>query len=47
MVTAADMASAVLDRVAAFDVFVAVAAVADYTPAKVSSIKIKKDAAPR
>ena len=46
VVNAADMASAVLERVADFDVFVAVAAVADYTPAKVSSIKLKKDGAP-
>src|SRR5437660_1785840 len=34
VVSAADMASAVLERVASCDVFVAVAAVADYTPAK-------------
>src|SRR5439155_17269197 len=46
VVSAADMASAVLERVSGFDVFVAVAAVADYTPAKVSSNKIKKDGAP-
>ena len=46
VVSAAEMASAVQGRVAAFDVFIAVAAVADYTPTKVSAAKIKKDGAP-
>jgi phosphopantothenoylcysteine decarboxylase/phosphopantothenate--cysteine ligase len=45
VVSAADMASAVQERVAAYDVFVAVAAVADYTPENVSATKIKKDGA--
>ena len=42
VVSAADMAQAVLARVAAADVFVAIAAVADYTPAKPSERKLKK-----
>ena len=46
VVSAAEMASAVLERIPDFDVFVAVAAVADYTPAKVAATKIKKDGAP-
>ena len=46
VVSAGEMASAVLERVAAFDLFVAVAAVADYTPEEVSAAKIKKDGAP-
>ena len=45
VMSAAEMASAVLDRIAGFDIFVAVAAVADYTPAKVAATKIKKDGA--
>jgi len=44
--SAAEMASAVLERIAACDIFIAVAAVADYTPAKVSQAKIKKDGMP-
>jgi len=40
--SAADMAKAVLARVAEADVFVAIAAVADYTPAKPSERKLKK-----
>ncbi len=40
--SAADMAAAVLDRAAHCDVFIAVAAVADYTPESVSTTKIKK-----
>ncbi len=44
--SAADMAKAVLDRVASCDVFIAVAAVADYTPENVSATKIKKTGAP-
>ena len=36
VVSAAEMAAAVFDRVTAFDVFVAVAAVADYTPRNAS-----------
>ena len=44
--SARDMADAVLARVGDADVFVAVAAVADYTPAKVSEKKIKKSGAP-
>jgi len=40
--SAADMAEAVMSRVREQDVFVAVAAVADYTPAQSSSRKIKK-----
>jgi phosphopantothenoylcysteine decarboxylase / phosphopantothenate---cysteine ligase len=41
--SAAQMADAVSANVAASDVFVGVAAVADYTPAKVSAQKIKKN----
>jgi phosphopantothenoylcysteine decarboxylase/phosphopantothenate--cysteine ligase len=44
VVSAADMAAAVMERVAACDVFVAVAAVADYTPNAPSATKIKKSA---
>jgi len=44
--SAREMADAVLARVHDADVFVAVAAVADYTPAKVSERKIKKSGAP-
>ncbi len=40
--SAAEMLAAVLERIAAADVFVAVAAVADYTPAAVAQQKIKK-----
>ncbi len=40
--SAADMAQAVLDRVDDADVFVAIAAVADYTPAAPSERKLKK-----
>ena len=40
------MAEAVLARVHDADVFVAVAAVADYTPAKVSEKKLKKSGSP-
>ncbi|MFO1414433.1 MAG: bifunctional phosphopantothenoylcysteine decarboxylase/phosphopantothenate--cysteine ligase CoaBC [Burkholderiales bacterium] len=43
--SAADMAREVLARVDACDVFIAVAAVADYTPAAPSAQKIKKSAA--
>jgi len=43
--SAREMADAVLARVGSADVFVAVAAVADYTPAKVSEKKIKKSGA--
>lgn len=43
VVSAADMAGAVMKRVAACDVFIAVAAVADYTPEAASATKIKKD----
>jgi len=46
VVSAAEMATAVQERVAAFEIFIAVAAVADYTPVTVSSTKIKKDGAP-
>jgi phosphopantothenoylcysteine decarboxylase/phosphopantothenate--cysteine ligase len=46
VVSAAEMATAVQERVAAFDIFIAVAAVADYTPVTVSSTKIKKGGAP-
>jgi phosphopantothenoylcysteine decarboxylase/phosphopantothenate--cysteine ligase len=42
VVSAADMAKAVLARVAEAEVFVAIAAVADYTPAKPSERKLKK-----
>jgi phosphopantothenoylcysteine decarboxylase/phosphopantothenate--cysteine ligase len=44
--SAADMAAAVLDRVAQSDVFVAIAAVADYTPVQPSGRKLKKRDAP-
>ncbi len=44
--SARQMADAVLARVGDADVFVAVAAVADYTPAQVSERKIKKSGAP-
>jgi phosphopantothenoylcysteine decarboxylase/phosphopantothenate--cysteine ligase len=44
--SAADMAAAVDARVAQCDVFVGVAAVADYTPDHVAERKIKKDGAP-
>jgi phosphopantothenoylcysteine decarboxylase/phosphopantothenate--cysteine ligase len=44
--SAADMAAAVTARVAQCDVFIGVAAVADYTPAEVSTQKIKKANAP-
>jgi phosphopantothenoylcysteine decarboxylase/phosphopantothenate--cysteine ligase len=44
--SAADMAAAVDARVAQSDVFVGVAAVADYTPDHVADRKIKKDGAP-
>ena len=40
--SASDMATEVLDRVAGSDVFVAIAAVADYTPVQTSERKIKK-----
>jgi len=44
--SAADMAAAVGERAGTCEVFIAVAAVADYTPASPSSRKLKKDAAP-
>lgn len=44
--SAREMTDAVLARVDSIDVFVAVAAVADYTPAKASEKKIKKSNAP-
>jgi phosphopantothenoylcysteine decarboxylase/phosphopantothenate--cysteine ligase len=44
--SAADMAAAVTTRAGACDVFVAVAAVADYTPAEPSARKRKKDGKP-
>ena len=44
--SAADMAAAVNARVAGCDVFIAVAAVADYTPAEPSERKLKKDGTP-
>jgi phosphopantothenoylcysteine decarboxylase/phosphopantothenate--cysteine ligase len=44
--SAADMATAVDAQIASCDVFIAVAAVADYTPDKVAEKKIKKDGAP-
>ena len=43
--SALDMRAAVLEQVAGQDVFIAVAAVADYRPAKVSTDKIKKSGA--
>jgi phosphopantothenoylcysteine decarboxylase/phosphopantothenate--cysteine ligase len=45
VVSAGDMLGAVKERVANADVFVSVAAVADYTPRKVSEQKIKKSEA--
>ena len=45
VVSAGEMATVVLNRAAAFDIFVAVAAVADYTPERASATKIKKDGA--
>jgi phosphopantothenoylcysteine decarboxylase/phosphopantothenate--cysteine ligase len=45
VVSAAQMAEAVDSAVGASDIFVGVAAVADYTPQKVSAIKIKKNGA--
>ncbi len=42
MTNTAQMADAVLARVAGCDVFIAVAAAADYTPAEASDRKIKK-----
>jgi phosphopantothenoylcysteine decarboxylase/phosphopantothenate--cysteine ligase len=44
--SAADMASAVAARVARADIFIAVAAVADYAPAKAHASKLKKTRAP-
>jgi phosphopantothenoylcysteine decarboxylase/phosphopantothenate--cysteine ligase len=44
--SAAEMLAAVLAHVAAADLFVAVAAVADYTPAAVAAEKVKKRDAP-
>jgi phosphopantothenoylcysteine decarboxylase/phosphopantothenate--cysteine ligase len=44
VVSALDMRAAVLERVAATDIFIAVAAVADYRPAKREEQKIKKSA---
>jgi phosphopantothenoylcysteine decarboxylase/phosphopantothenate--cysteine ligase len=46
VVSAGEMAAAVLERATACDIFVAVAAVADYTPDKPLAAKIKKDGAP-
>jgi phosphopantothenoylcysteine decarboxylase/phosphopantothenate--cysteine ligase len=46
VVSAAEMADAVLARVGRHDVFVAVAAVADYRPAEVHQRKVKKRDAP-
>jgi phosphopantothenoylcysteine decarboxylase/phosphopantothenate--cysteine ligase len=45
--SASEMHAAVETRIAATDLFIAVAAVADYTPASVATEKIKKDGAPR
>jgi len=42
VVSAAQMAEAVLSRVREYDIFIAVAAVADYTPATVHEQKVKK-----
>lgn len=42
--SAAEMQTAVLDRVGSCDIFIAVAAVADYRPVTVAGEKIKKDA---
>lgn len=44
--SAGQMAEAVLSRVDACDIFIGVAAVADYTPAQVHEQKVKKSAAP-
>jgi phosphopantothenoylcysteine decarboxylase/phosphopantothenate--cysteine ligase len=44
VVSARKMHAAVLERVAEADIFVGVAAVADYRPARISKQKIKKDA---
>jgi phosphopantothenoylcysteine decarboxylase/phosphopantothenate--cysteine ligase len=44
--SAADMARAVLDRVSEADLFVGIAAVADYTPIEASERKIKKSGDP-
>ena len=44
--SAADMASAVDSRVAACDIFIAVAAVADYAPAEARAVKLKKSEQP-
>jgi phosphopantothenoylcysteine decarboxylase/phosphopantothenate--cysteine ligase len=46
VVSAAEMADAVLSRVGRQDVFVSVAAVADYRPAKSHDEKVKKSSAP-
>jgi phosphopantothenoylcysteine decarboxylase/phosphopantothenate--cysteine ligase len=46
VVSAGEMATAVIDRVAKCDVFIAVAAVADYTPESTSATKIKKSGDP-
>src|SRR5262249_29243211 len=43
VMSAADMAAAALHHVEGCDVFVAVAAVADYTPERPSATKLKKD----
>ena len=45
--SAAEMLAAVEARIAATEVFIAVAAVADYTPVVVAEQKIKKEGAPR
>jgi phosphopantothenoylcysteine decarboxylase/phosphopantothenate--cysteine ligase len=47
VMSAAEMLAAVEARIAHADVFIAVAAVADYTPVVVAEQKIKKDGAPR
>ncbi|MBK9673823.1 MAG: bifunctional phosphopantothenoylcysteine decarboxylase/phosphopantothenate--cysteine ligase CoaBC [Betaproteobacteria bacterium] len=44
--SAAEMHAAVMARIAGADLFLAVAAVADYTPARVAERKIKKSGAP-
>jgi phosphopantothenoylcysteine decarboxylase / phosphopantothenate---cysteine ligase len=44
--SAADMAFEVDSRVAAFDIFIAVAAVADYAPAQAHAVKLKKSEQP-
>jgi phosphopantothenoylcysteine decarboxylase/phosphopantothenate--cysteine ligase len=46
VISAGEMSSAVLARVGTCDLFIAVAAVADYTPDRASSTKIKKGDAP-